>query len=180
MSVEVGSSRFEIVAEVVKTRRTIREFTDDMVPKEIVEKILDLARWSPSGGNVQDWRFVIVTDKRLLKAIKMFSPGWIGGGNPIAIVICSDRQWAYEKAGPLGRDRMYLVNAGIVAQTIALLAHSLGLGTNMIMSFSREAIKQILSLPESWEPVMIILVGYPRQIPEPPPRLPLDKLVMWK
>jgi len=175
-----ASSKFEVMAEVVKTRRTVREYTDEVVSREILERILDIARWSPSGSNVQDWRFVIVTNKKLLKAIKMFSPGWVGDGNPVAVVLCSDRKWAYEKAGPLARDVMYLVHAGIVAQTIALLAHSIGLGTNMIMSFSKEAVKQILSLPESWEPIMIVLIGYPKHIPEPPPRLSLSELALWR
>lgn len=174
------NSKFKTVTEVIKTRRTIREYTEETVPREIIEKILDVARWSPSGSNVQDWRFVVVTDKKLLKAIKMFSPGWIGGGSPVAVVICSDRKWAYEKAGPLARDTMFLVHAGIVAQTIALLAHSAGLGTNMIMSFSKEAVKQILSLPENWDPVMIVLIGYPKYVPEPPPRLQLSDLVVWR
>lgn len=174
------SPKFEVVAEVVKGRRTIREYTDEAPPKDVVERILDLARWSPSGSNVQDWRFVVVTDKKLLKAIKMFSPGWLGGGNPVAVVICSDRKWAYEKAGPLARDTMYLVHAGIVAQTIALLAYAMGLGTNMIMSFSKEAVKSMLELPEHWEPVMIVLIGYPKHVPEPPPRLPLNELVFWR
>ncbi|MEM4036916.1 MAG: nitroreductase family protein [Desulfurococcaceae archaeon] len=173
-------SKFEILADIVKTRRTVREYSEESVPREVVETVLDLARWSPSGSNVQDWRFVVVTDRKLLKAIKMFSPGWLGGGNPVAIVICSDRKWAYEKAGPLARDVMYLVHAGIVAQTIALLAHAMGLGTNMIMSFSKEAVKKILDLPESWDPVMIILLGYPKHIPEPPPRLALSELVVWR
>ncbi|MEM4880659.1 MAG: nitroreductase family protein [Desulfurococcaceae archaeon] len=175
-----STSKFEILADIVKTRRTVREYSEESVPREVVETVLDLARWSPSGSNVQDWRFVVVTDKKLLKAIKMFSPGWLGGGNPVAIVICSDRKWAYEKAGPLARDVMYLVHAGIVAQTIALLAHAMGLGTNMIMSFSKEAVKKILDLPESWDPVMIILLGYPKHIPEPPPRLALSELVVWR
>jgi nitroreductase len=90
----------------------------------------------------------VVTDRNLLKAIKMLSPGWLGGGNPVAIEICSDKKWAYEKAGPLSRDTMYLVHAGIVAQTIALLAHAMCLGTNMIMSFSKEAVKSMLELSE--------------------------------
>ncbi|MEM0000418.1 MAG: nitroreductase family protein [Desulfurococcaceae archaeon] len=175
-----STSKFEILADIVKTRRTVREYSEESVPREVVETVLDLARWSPSGSNVQDWRFVVVTDRKLLKAIKMFSPGWLGGGNPVAIVICSDRKWAYEKAGPLARDVMYLVHAGIVAQTIALLAHAMGLGTNMIMSFSKEAVKKILDLPESWDPVMIILLGYPKHIPEPPPRLALSELVVWR
>ncbi|MEM0236298.1 nitroreductase family protein [Thermofilum sp.] len=176
----VSTSKFEILADIVKTRRTVREYSEENVPREVIETVLDLARWSPSGSNVQDWRFVVVTNRKLLKAIKMFSPGWLGGGNPVAIVICSDKKWAYEKAGPLARDVMYLVHAGIVAQTIALLAHAMGLGTNMIMSFSKEAVKKILDLPESWDPVMIILLGYPKHIPEPPPRLALSELVVWR
>jgi nitroreductase len=174
------SSVFEVLANVIMSRRTIREFTDDEVPREAIRKILDVARWGPTGSNLQDWRFVIVTNRKLLKAIKMFSPGWVGGGNPVAVIICSDKEWAFSRGGPLARDIMYLVHAGIAAQTIALLAHALGLGTNMIMSFSKDSIKTLLKLPESWEPIMIILIGYPKQVPEPPPRLPLDELIVWR
>ncbi|MEM4904365.1 MAG: nitroreductase family protein, partial [Desulfurococcaceae archaeon] len=68
-----STSKFEILADIVKTRRTVREYSEESVPREVVETVLDLARWSPSGSNVQDWRFVVVTDKKLLKAMKMFS-----------------------------------------------------------------------------------------------------------
>jgi len=74
---------------------------------------------------------------------------------------------------------MYLIHVGIAFQTIALLAHSLGLGTNPIVSFSKEAVKTILKLPENLEPVMIVLIGYPKVVPEPTPRLPLDKIISW-
>jgi len=174
------STTFDILANIVMSRRTIREFTSDTVPRDLVEKILDVSRWAPSGGNIQDWRFVVVTDSKLLRAIKMFSPGWIGGGNPVAVVICSDKEWAFIRGGPLARDVMYLVHVGIVAQTIVLIAHSLGLGTNMIMSFSKDAVKTLLKLPENWEPVMIILIGYPAEKPKPPPRLPLSDLIVWR
>jgi nitroreductase len=174
------SGRFEALADIVKGRRTVREFTEDEVPRELIERILDVARWGPTGGNIQDWRFVVVMDRRLLKAIRMFSPGWVGGGNAVAIVICSDKEWAFSRGGPLARDSMYLVHVGIAAQTIALLAHALGLGTNMIMSFSKEAVKTLLKLPDGWEPVMIMLLGHPKQAPQPPPRLSLKELVSWR
>ena len=179
MSEQKSLDRFSILSEIIISRRTIRDFEDRDVPKDVIVKILDIARWSPSGSNLQDWRFVIIRDKKIIKAIKMFSPGWIGSGSPTVIVICSDRRWAYEKGGILGRDIMYLIHAGIVLQTIALLAHSMGLGTNPVLSFSKDAVKELLRLPEDWEPIILLLIGYPRSIPEPTPRLPLEKLTLW-
>lgn len=169
----------QAVIDVIKSRRTIRNFEDKDVPKSVLEKILDTARWAPSGSNAQEWRFIVITDKKLLKALKMFSPGWLGQA-PAAIVVCADKAWAYRVAGKLGRDKMYLVDVGIVIQTIALTAHSLGLGTNIIMSFSPEAVKELLKLPNNWEVIAIIALGYPKEIPKPPPRLPLSKLVIWR
>ncbi|MEM4005619.1 MAG: nitroreductase family protein, partial [Desulfurococcaceae archaeon] len=64
---------FDAVAKVVRERRSIREYMDEQPPKEVIEEILDLARWSPSGNNVQDWRFTVVRDKNMLEAIKAFS-----------------------------------------------------------------------------------------------------------
>ncbi|MEM0241045.1 MAG: nitroreductase family protein [Thermosphaera sp.] len=174
------SSSADVLINVIKTRRTIRKFKRNVkVPKEVIEKILDIARWSPSGSNAQEWRFVVVMDEKLLKAMKMFSPGWLGEA-PAAIVVCADRDWSYRVAGVLGRDRMYLVDVGIVVQTIALLAHAMGLGTNIIMSFSREAISELLSIPHSWEAVVIMAIGYPDEEPKPPPRRPLSELVVWR
>lgn len=171
--------KFEFLAEIIKNRRTIRYFLDKEVPKDMLIKILDITRLIPTGSNLQDLRFIIVNNRRLLRLIKMFSPGWIGDGNPIAIIICSDLKWALEKGGSHAAEKMYLIHAGIAFQTVALLAYSLGLGTNPIMSFSRDAVKAILKLPENLEPVMIVLVGYPKIVPEPTPRLPLEKIMVW-
>lgn len=179
LNIEVNSEVAENLIKVIKTRRTVRAFKDDKVPKELILKILDTARWAPSGSNAQEWRFIVVTKESLLKAMKMFSPGWLSNA-PVAIVVCCDRERAYEKAGTLGRDIMYLVDSGIVIQTIALLAHAMGLATNIIMSFSPEAIKRLLNLPKGWDVVAIIAIGYPKEIPKAPPRLPLDKLIIWR
>ena len=169
-----------LLINLVKTRRTVRAFKRGVkVPKEVVETILEAARWSPSGSNAQEWRFIVVADERLLRAMKMFSPGWLGEA-PMAIVVCADKERARRVAGELGRSKMYLVDVGIVVQTIVLLAHAMGLGTNIIMSFSQEAIAELLRVPEAWEVVVIIAVGYPEVVPQPPPRLPLSELVVWR
>jgi len=49
--------------ELVKKRRSIRNFSTDEVPDELIEKILEVARWAPSGGNSQPWEFVVIKDK---------------------------------------------------------------------------------------------------------------------
>ena len=55
--------------ELVKTRRSIHRFKPDPVPDEHVEKILELARWAPSGANSQPWEFVVIRDKSLKQKI---------------------------------------------------------------------------------------------------------------
>jgi len=174
------SSTVDPLINVIKTRRTIRRFKKDAkVPREVIERILDVARWSPSGSNAQEWRFIVITDEKLLKAMKMFSPGWLGEA-PIAIVLCADKDRSYKVAGTLGRDKMYLIDVGIVVQTIALLAHAMGLGTNIIMSFSQEAMSELLNVPRNWEVVVIMAIGYPDEAPKPPPRVPLSELAIWR
>lgn len=54
---------------LVKARRSIRRFKTDPVPEEYIQKMLDVARWSPSGFNTQPWEFVVVTDNKLRKEI---------------------------------------------------------------------------------------------------------------
>ena len=49
---------FEEFAEVVRSRRAIRKFKPDPIPDEYIDKILDVARWAPSGGNAQPWEFI--------------------------------------------------------------------------------------------------------------------------
>jgi len=77
--------------EAIKGRRSIREFTDEPISKEILTEILDAARWAPSGGNRQGWRFVVVTDPQVKEMIRKVSPGIFA--MPAAfIVICMKKK----------------------------------------------------------------------------------------
>ena len=55
--------------ELARKRRTIRRFKPDPIPDELVEKVLDAARWAQSGGNAQSWEFIVVKDKETKKKI---------------------------------------------------------------------------------------------------------------
>ena len=56
---------YDDLLELVKRRRSIRGFKPESIPEEYVEKILEVARWAPSGGNSQPWEFIVIKDKKL-------------------------------------------------------------------------------------------------------------------
>ncbi|MFH1647755.1 MAG: nitroreductase family protein [Chloroflexota bacterium] len=60
---------YDSLMELLKSRRTIRRFKPDPVPDDYVDKIIEAARWAPSGFNMQPWDFIIIKDKKLKDAI---------------------------------------------------------------------------------------------------------------
>lgn len=158
------------LADILKSRRSIRVFKEDSVDPEILKKlVLEAAIWAPTGGNAQTWRFVIVNDRSLLKKIKMVSPGLLGDP-PAVIVVCQDMEKAYSKGDRLGKDFLSIMDSAMAAQNIMLLAWFLNLGTCPIASFHPGALQKILHLPEHIVPHLVISIGYPKSIPQAPVR----------
>jgi nitroreductase len=159
------------IFEAIKGRRSIRQFTDEPIGKDALEKLLDAARWAPTGGNQQRWRFVVVTSPSVKKLIKKFAPGIFV--MPAAfIVICVEKE---PGANPWA-ERSYLADCAIAAQNILLAAYEMGIGSCLALSYAKVAIKEILNLPEDVEPLLVVTLGYPAEDPEPPPRLELNQI----
>ena len=65
------------LARALRTTGAVREFTDDPVPDEVVHRILDTARFAPSGGNRQGWRVIVVQDPAVRSVLRdLYLPGW--------------------------------------------------------------------------------------------------------
>jgi len=58
------------IERLIKTRRSVRLFKKDDVPDEIIERLIDLAHWAPSGMNAQPWKFVVIKNRGLLEEIR--------------------------------------------------------------------------------------------------------------
>jgi nitroreductase len=157
--------------EAIKQRRSIRQFTEQAIERELLEQILDAARWAPTAGNQQRWRFIVVTDPTVKEMVRKVSPGIFA--MPAAfIVICAE-------AAPDASDwdeRTYLADCSIAAQNIMLAAHALGLGSCVALSYARSAVQEILDIPDQVKPELVITLGYPVEDPVPPPRLPLSQI----
>jgi len=159
------------VMEAIKGRRSIRQFTDKPIEKEKLETLLEAARWAPSGGNLQTWRFVVVTSPSQRELVKKFAPGIFAMPSAF-IVICAEM----EADANEWKKRLCLADCSIAAQNIMLAAHEMGIGTCVALSYAKSAISEILELPEHVEPMLVVTLGYPAEAPEPPPRFELPKM----
>ncbi len=159
------------VFEAIKRRRSIRQFSDEPIGKDALEKLLDAARWAPTASNQQRWRFVVVTSPPVKELIRKFAPGIFL--MPAAfIVICVEKA---PDANPWAQ-ATYLADCAIAAQNIMLAAYEMGIGSCPALSYAKVAISEILDLPERVEPLLVITLGYPAEDPEPPPRLDLSQI----
>ncbi len=159
------------VLRAIKERRSIRSFKTDPVEPEMIEAILEAARWAPSGKNTQPWRLVVVESRekreqlgRLVTQMDMIRTA------PVTIAVLLDTQAGY--------DRTKDVQAiGACAQNILLAAHSLGLGACWIGRVRDEQVERVLGAKEHEELMMLIPIGYPKESPPPRDRKPLAELV---
>ncbi len=140
------------VFEAVRSRLTVREFTPDPVPDEVVLKLLRAAQWTPSSRNLQPWHFIVIRDSETLREIgSIASSGRFVADAPMAIAI------AMESA-----DRADL-DTGRAAQQMELVAWEEGLGTCFVglrVEEQNRRVKEVLGIPESFQLVTVLPFGY--------------------
>jgi nitroreductase len=160
---------------LLKARRSIRRYKPDPVPEEMVAQLLEAGRWAPSAVNRQPWRFIVVRDAAVRKAVAQHAAyyfvRWAHVEEaPLLIALCGDA------GNPVYRTFLH-EDVGLAGAQIMLQAHALGLGTCWIGGLDRPAIAGILRVPDDVELVGLLTVGFPAEDPEPPGRKPLSELV---
>lgn len=168
------------IIELIKSRRNIKDFLPKFVSWEKISLILDAGRHAPSCGNIQNWKFIVVIEPGLKQQIAEATYGQyeiISAG--VLIIICAEPEKA-ERYYSLRGERLYTVqNCAAAIENMLLEAHSLGLGSRWIGGFDEEVVKTLLSIPEEIRPQAIIAVGYPKEIPDKPPKYPMENIVYF-
>ena len=174
--------------EAIYARRSVREFTKEVVSETIIRQLLEAATQAPSAMNVQPWAFVVVQDPELLQEISelantlqskdpLHKPDVAAGRNifydaTTLIVIC---------ARPEGSHPDW--DCCLAAENLLVAARDRGVGACTIGSawaaLNHRAIKRRLQIPESYVVVMPIIVGYPTEFPPNPGRNPAE-ILSWK
>jgi nitroreductase len=118
---------FTDVSDALKNRRSIRNYKKQALPQDIVEKLLEAARWAPSAGKVQPWAFVVGSLQKTKQELSM-AAYWQKDivESSIVIVVCADEKRAAESYGSRGKTLYYLQDTAVAIQNILLTAHSLG------------------------------------------------------
>lgn len=165
--------------ECIKTRRSIREYEEKDVPNDLIGIILEAATFAPSAGNLQPWEFVVVKDKK--KREKLYKASYYQEhvrDAPAVIVVCADLDKASSRYGYRGKTLYCIQDTAAAIQNMLLTAHDIGLGTCWVGAFDEEEVKLIVGLPENLRPVALITLGYPKEKPKMPRRLPVSG-VSW-
>jgi len=166
------------VFEAIKTRRSVRAFTQKGVSEEEVEKLIDAARWAPSAGNLQPWEFIVVRKpeiKRKLSTAALHQT-FIEEA-PVVIVVCANQLRSGRGYGARGVHLYCLQDTAAATQNLLLAATALGLATCWVGAFREEEARKALNLPEGIRPVAIIPVGHPAEKPRIRPRRPLGEII---
>ena len=178
------------IYETMMNRRSIRNFADKDIPKEIIEKLLDAANNAPSGGNIQPLSIILVEDKekRLKLSELVGKQPWVKNA-PLSMIFCIDfnrvKRWAKiydtEFKGEQSFSHFLIAYADILcaAQNIVVLAESYGLGSVYVGSIleSINEAREIFSMPQYVLPLMVLSLGYPKSKPERMPKLKRDVIV---
>ena len=160
--------------KAIFTRRSIRKYSGTSITDEQLEVLLRAAMHAPSAKNKQPWHFIVIKDKKTLKAISEAHPyGKMLTEAGAAIVICGDR--TIEEL-----DGYLIQNCSAATQNMLLAAHDMGLGAVWLGLQPREdrvaVIKSLLKFPDHILPVSMIALGIPGEVREDQDRFLLERI----
>jgi len=158
------------VEEAIRTRRSIRKWSDRPLDKDTIIGLMDSVRLAPSGHNGQQWELIVVTDRDRLDQL---------------VPICNDQRHVGEAGAFMfivtdPSAKWTHVDPAIAMDHLTLRAREMGLGTCWIGAFNELRMREFLGIPEEKIAVIGMTLGYPGDDPEPRGRRSLDDLVHWE
>ena len=161
--------------DTIKKRYSCRNYIDKPLEDEKTALIFEAARLAPSAKNLQDWRFVAVTEPNLRKKIAHVANDQAFLANAaIILVACSNAEYVMACGQQIGP-----IDVSIALEHIALQAAELGLGTCWIGSFDPAKVKEMLSIPDDVMIVDLMAIGYPADTPRAAQREPLENILCY-
>ncbi|MBL8046686.1 MAG: nitroreductase family protein, partial [Anaerolineales bacterium] len=193
--------------ELIRSRRSIRRYTEQVVPREVLERVLEAARWAPSAHNRQPWRLAVLETLAAKQTVaqamatRLRADRLADGDAPEIVeqdaarsqqrithapaVIVLSLTVAEMDVYPDERRRtaerlMAVQSVAMAAQNMLLAAHAEGLGTCWLCAplFCPETVSTALRLPADWEPQALITLGYPANGGKPASRKLLSEICL--
>lgn len=161
------------VLDAIRSRRSIRHYSEDQVNDGHVDAILEAGRWAPSGLNNQPWRFAVIRDPECKNKISELTRyREIIRNAPVIIAVFLDNDSGYDRV----KDCQGI---GACLQNMWLATHALDLGGVWLGEIlkNKEGVAEILETPESYELMAILAIGHPKHRQQKSNRKSLSELV---
>ena len=163
--------------DVLRDRRSVRNYEDKKIPDHVLETVLDAVKWSPSWANTQCWEIIVVKDvgikEKLQTVMDKTNPAWKSlVAAPMVLALCGKLESSGYYKGKVTTKfgDWFLFDLGLATQTLCLAAQDQGLGTVITGMFDQDKAKDILKVPAGYELVSLIPLGFPSKIPSAPKR----------
>ena len=173
----------------IKSRRSIRKFTEEKISQEVMNEVIEAARFAPSWKNTQIARYTVVENEEIKAKIANdcvlgfeFNTKTLNRAAAIVVVSYVTKRCGYERDGSFStskEDRWEMFDAGVATQTFCLAAHEKGLGTCIMGIFDEDKVAEAIQLDENQKVGAVLAIGYPAIDPEAPQRKETEVLVKY-
>lgn len=201
---------FESLLKLLKSRRSIRRFTEDVPSRAQIECLIEAARWAPSSHNRQGWKFIVFEDRRRIRTLAEQARKSIqrsiknahklaaarddelihfaGAFDQSPIVILA----LHKKSPAVGRSLLAFatgelasgeaLSTAMAVQNLLLAAHAMGLGACVMTAplLAGDIWKSLDDIPPGFEPTCLIAVGCPENAPDAPRRKRLEHILEYR
>ena len=164
------------VQEAIRKRYSCRAYLDRPIEQEKLTQILEAARLAPSAKNLQDWRFVLVTDKEIKLKLAQAANNQMFIAQAAAIIVACSNSGHVMRCG----QKIAPIDVAIALEHICLQAAESGLATCWIGSFYPEKVRAILGIPDDIEIIELMSLGYPADHPGQTRREPVENIVCYE
>ena len=169
----------------IKTRRSVRRFTDEKVSTETIRDLIETASYAPSWKNSQTTRYIAITDsdiksKLAAECCAEHNAGIINGAPVIIATLIVDKRSGFERDGSystIREDNWQAFDNGIATQTLCLAARAEGLGTVIMGLYDIEKASEILQVPDGQLLMSLVALGHPTEEPQVPKKKTVDDIL---
>ena len=187
--VEVMVHRSQYFFELLRRRRTVRDFVDKHVPREVIENCIKTAGTAPNGANLQPWHFVVVRDPEVKRAIRegaeveeqefyerRATPEWLEALAPLGtnaqkpfletapyLIVIFAQSYGIGEEGQKIRHYYVQESVGIATGMLITAVHNAGLVSLTHTPSPMNFLNDILNRPKNERPYLILVVGYPEE-----------------
>ena len=150
------------VHDLIRDRWSPRAFASKPVEPAVLASLFEAARWAPSSNNEQPWAYLVATKDdpenyaKTLSVLVEFNASWANGAPVLVLAVASLK---FHANGTPNRNAFY--DTGAATALLSMEATARGLAVHQMAGFDHAKSKQVFEIPEDWEPIAAMAIGYP-------------------